>query len=64
MFYIAEALLDNEGLSFSSHAAVVSAFGRYLAHAGKVPIMFHGYLSDTQAQRTMTLIQLLGRRCG
>ncbi|WP_242041241.1 HEPN domain-containing protein [Leptolyngbya sp. FACHB-261] len=27
MFYIAEALLDLEGLSFSSHAAVISAFG-------------------------------------
>jgi uncharacterized protein (UPF0332 family) len=37
MFYIAEALLDHEGLSFSIHAAVISAFGRYLAHAGKVP---------------------------
>ena len=53
MFYIAEALLDNEGLSFSSHAAVVSAFGRYLAHAGKVPIEFHRYLIDAQAQRTL-----------
>jgi uncharacterized protein (UPF0332 family) len=53
MFYIAEALLDNEGLSFSSHAAVISAFGRYLAHAGKVPMEFHRYLIDAQAQRTL-----------
>ena len=37
MFYVAEALLDQEGLSFSSHAAVVSAFGQYLARPGKVP---------------------------
>ena len=53
MFYIAEALLDNEGLSFSSHPAVISAFGRYLAHAGKVPMEFHRYLIDAQAQRTL-----------
>jgi uncharacterized protein (UPF0332 family) len=53
MFYIAEALLDNEGLSFSSHAAVISAFGRYLAHAGKVPMEFHRYLIDAQAQCTL-----------
>jgi uncharacterized protein (UPF0332 family) len=53
MFYIAEALLDNEGLSFSSHAAVISAFGRYLAHAGKIPMEFHRYLIDAQAMRTL-----------
>lgn len=28
IFYFAEALLDQEGLSFSSHAAVISAFGQ------------------------------------
>ena len=54
MFYIAEALLDNEGLSFSSHAAVISAFGRYLAHAGKIPMEFHRYLIDAQAMRTLS----------
>ncbi|WP_338430508.1 HEPN domain-containing protein [Synechococcus elongatus] len=52
MFYVAEALLDQEGLSFSSHAAVISAFGRVLARTGKVPIEFHRYLIDAQAQRT------------
>lgn len=41
MFYVAEALLDKEGLSFSSHAAVISAFGQYLACLGKVPTDFH-----------------------
>ncbi len=29
-FYIAEAFLEGEGLSFSSHAAVIPAFGREL----------------------------------
>lgn len=51
MFYIAEALLDQEGLSFSSHAAVISAFGQYLARPGKVPTEFHRQLIDAQAQR-------------
>lgn len=52
MFYIAEALLDQEGLSFSSHAAVISAFGQYLARTGKVPAELHRQLIDAQAQRT------------
>jgi len=37
MFYCAEALLDAEGLSFSSHAAVLSAFGQRFAKTGRVP---------------------------
>lgn len=52
MFYVAEALLDREGLSFSSHAAVISAFGQYLAKNGIVPSEFHRQLIDAQAQRT------------
>lgn len=52
MFYIAEALLDQEGLSFSSHAAVISAFGQHLARPGKIPAEFHRQLIDAQAQRT------------
>lgn len=52
MFYVAQALLDREGLSFSSHAAVISAFGQYLARSGKVPTEYHRQLIDAQAQRT------------
>lgn len=52
MFYIAEALLDQKGLSFSSHAAVISAFGQYLARSNEVPMEFHRQLIDAQAQRT------------
>ncbi|NJL20494.1 MAG: HEPN domain-containing protein [Leptolyngbyaceae cyanobacterium SM1_3_5] len=51
MFYIAEALLDQEGLSFSSHAAVISAFGQHLARPGKIPAELHRQLIDAQAQR-------------
>lgn len=52
MFYLAEALLDQEGLAFSSHAAVISNFGRYLARPGKIPAEYHRQLIDAQAQRT------------
>jgi uncharacterized protein (UPF0332 family) len=52
MFYVAEALLDQEGLSFSSHAAVISAFGQRFARSGKLPAEFHRYLIDAQSQRT------------
>ena len=51
MFYIAEAFLLNEGLTFSSHAAVISAFGRDFARTGRVPVEFHRYLIDTQDLR-------------
>jgi uncharacterized protein (UPF0332 family) len=52
MFYVAEALLDREGLSFSSHAAVISAFGQHLVRNGIVSTEFHRQLIDAQAQRT------------
>ena len=52
MFYVAEALLDQEGLSFSSHAAVIGAFGKHLARTGKVPVELHRQLIDAQSLRT------------
>ena len=51
MFYVAEAFLLNEGLTFSSHAAVISAFGRDFARTGLVPVEFHRYLIDAQDLR-------------
>ena len=51
MFYVAEAFLLNEGLTFSSHAAVISAFGRDFARTGRVPVEFHRYLIDGQDLR-------------
>lgn len=41
MFYVAEALLLGEGLSFSKHTAVIAAFERRFARAGVVPPEFH-----------------------
>jgi uncharacterized protein (UPF0332 family) len=53
MFYIAEALLLGEGLSFSKHTAVIAAFGRRFARPGIVPAEFHRYLIDGQDVRTI-----------
>ncbi len=36
MFYIAEAFLWEKGLTFSSHSAVISGFGREIAKKGIV----------------------------
>ena len=41
MFYVASALLAVLGLSYSSHAAVISAFGREFAKSGKLDPKFH-----------------------
>ena len=51
MFYVAEAFLEGEGMSFSKHSAVIAAFGKHFAHAGKVPVDFHRYLIEAQEAR-------------
>jgi uncharacterized protein (UPF0332 family) len=44
MFDVAEALLLSRGLAFSSHSAVISAFGREFANTGAVPRECHRHL--------------------
>lgn len=51
MFYTAEALLLERGQVFSSHAAVIAAFGREFAKTGMLDPRFHRYLIDTQDLR-------------
>jgi uncharacterized protein (UPF0332 family) len=51
MFYIASAFLEGEGMSFSSHAAVISAFGREFARTGRVAVEFHQFLIRAQDLR-------------
>ena len=51
MFYIAEAFLEGDGLSFSRHSAVIAAFGREFAKRGRVPVEFHRHLIEAQAVR-------------
>jgi uncharacterized protein (UPF0332 family) len=52
MFYIAEAFLWQQGLTFPSHSAVISCFGREVVKKGIVPLEFHRYLIDAQDKRT------------
>ncbi len=51
MFYAAEALLLEKGLSFSSHSAVIAAFGKEFAKPGVLDQKFHRYLMDGQDLR-------------
>ncbi|MEL4898368.1 MULTISPECIES: HEPN domain-containing protein [unclassified Crocosphaera] len=51
MFYVASALLEREGLSFSKHSAVISALGEQFAKRNRIPRDYHRYLIDAQAQR-------------
>ena len=51
MFYVVEAILLGQGLSFSKHSAVVAAFGERFAKTGLVPAHFHRYLLDGEDSR-------------
>lgn len=51
MFYIAEALLEGEGLAFSKHSAVIAAFGQQFAQTGRVPAEFHRFLIEAAELR-------------
>ncbi len=53
MFYIAEAFLLGEGLSFSKHAGTIAAFGQHFAKTGRVPAEFHRYLIEGQDSRNV-----------
>jgi uncharacterized protein (UPF0332 family) len=48
MFYIAEALLLGRDLVFSSHSAVIAAFGREFARTKALDPKFHRYLITAQ----------------
>ena len=53
MFYIAEAFLLGEGLVFSKHSAVISAFGKHFVKTGIVPNEYHYYLIESQNSRNI-----------
>ncbi len=44
MFYAAEALHLHEGRSYSSHGAVIAAFGRHFVRTNRVDKQFHRHL--------------------
>ena len=51
MFYIASALLEGENMTFSKHAAVVSAFGKYFVQTKRVFVDSHRWLIEAQELR-------------
>lgn len=53
MFYIAQALLLRKGLSFSSHSAVISAFGKEYTKTGIFDVKYHRYWIDAQDARNL-----------
>lgn len=53
MFFLAEALLAVRGASFSSHAAVISAFGQQFAKTKAIDPRFHRALLTGFSQRQL-----------
>lgn len=51
MFYIAEAFLLDEGLTFSKHSGVIARFGEIFAKSGRIPKEYHRYLINAEASR-------------
>ena len=53
LFYTAEALLLTRDMSFSSHSAVITAFGKEFAKTGVLNSKFHHYLMESQDRRNI-----------
>lgn len=51
MFYIAEAFLEGQELSFSKHSAVIAAFGQNFVRTGKIPLEFHRFIIEAEGLR-------------
>lgn len=51
MFYVVQAFLDTEGLTFSKHSAVISAFGRDFANTNRVPRELHSWIIEAASWR-------------
>lgn len=53
MFFVAEAILETRGLSFTSHHAVIAAFGQHFAKTGEFEPRFHQALISAFSQRQL-----------
>ena len=47
MFYLAQSLLLDKGLSFSKHGSLLGAFGLHFIKSGAIEQKFHRYLIDS-----------------
>jgi uncharacterized protein (UPF0332 family) len=54
MFYTAEALLLSQGLAFSSHSAVIAAYGKEFAKTGRIDPEHHRRLIDAFEARQIS----------
>ncbi len=59
MFYAAEALLLARGQTFSSHRAVISAFGKLLVKTGELPPELHQWLIEAFDKRQLSDYEFL-----
>ena len=53
MFYLAEALLYSKSLEFSSHSAVIAAYGKEFAKTEALDPKFHRYLIIVERRRAV-----------
>ncbi len=53
MFFVAEALLAERGVAFSSHSAVISAFGQQFAKPKEIDPRYHRALLTGFSQRQL-----------
>ena len=51
IFYLAQAMLLSKGLMFSSHSAVVAAYGKEFAKTHVLDPKFHRHIIDAQERR-------------
>ncbi len=51
MFYAAEAMLLERGLTFSSHSAVIASFGKEFSKTKELDQKYHRYLIDAEDYR-------------
>lgn len=51
MFYLAEALLLRKKMHFSSHAAIIAAFGKEFSKTGELDAKFHQNIIKAQSIR-------------
>jgi uncharacterized protein (UPF0332 family) len=61
MFYVAEALLLARGLAFSTHSAVIAAFGREFTRTGVVPAELQRYLTRAAGVRIVSDYQVVSQ---
>ena len=60
MFYVAQALLLSKDMSFSSHSAVIAAYGKEFAKTNLLNPEFHRLLLEAQDKRNIGDYGMIG----